>query len=175
MRILSAKRCALLGGFSSLLLFTRSFFFILTCAPFFTPLQTDLCISNAIVKTGIGFSAGVLLSVLLFRRRSWPVWLGTGFGLGSGWTDCERSFNPVAIPGVRILPSPNHQSAPSSGSPSVMERLSAKTSDLVDTSKSKLAEAKQSKIVQDVQNKKDEAIGEAKTKAKELEDKVRRV
>lgn len=31
--------------------------------------QTDLCISNAVVKTGIGFSAGVVLSVLLFRRK----------------------------------------------------------------------------------------------------------
>lgn len=137
--------------------------------------QTDLCISNAIVKTGIGFSSGILLSVLLFRRRSWPVWLGTGFGLGSGWTDCERSFNPVAIPGVRILPSPTHQSAPSSGSPSLMERLSAKTSDLIDMSKSKLDEAKQSKILKDVQNKKDEVVSEGKAKAQELEDKVRRV
>lgn len=33
--------------------------------------QTDLCISNAVVKTGIGFSAGVVLSVLLFRREWW--------------------------------------------------------------------------------------------------------
>ena len=32
--------------------------------------QTDLCISNAIVKTGIGFSSGVLISVLLFRSES---------------------------------------------------------------------------------------------------------
>ena len=32
------------------------------------PSQTDLSISNAIVKTGTGFGAGVLLSALLFRR-----------------------------------------------------------------------------------------------------------
>lgn len=30
--------------------------------------KLDLCISNAIVKTGIGFSAGVVLSVLLLKR-----------------------------------------------------------------------------------------------------------
>lgn len=36
--------------------------------------------------------------------RAWPVWLGTGFGLGAGYTDCERSFNPVSVPGVRIVP-----------------------------------------------------------------------
>ncbi|WFD30372.1 Mitochondrial inner membrane organizing system component [Malassezia sp. CBS 17886] len=66
--------------------------------------KMDLCLSNAIVKTGIGFSAGVVLSVLLLRRRAWPVWLGTGFGLGSAYTDCERSFNPVSVPGVRVVP-----------------------------------------------------------------------
>jgi inner membrane organizing system protein 1 len=31
--------------------------------------QTDLCISNAIVKTGAGFGVGVVLSVLLFKRE----------------------------------------------------------------------------------------------------------
>lgn len=67
-------------------------------------IQLDLCISNAIVKTGIGFSAGVVFSVLLLKRRAWPVWLGTGFGLGAGYTDCERSFNPVSVPGVRLIP-----------------------------------------------------------------------
>lgn len=30
--------------------------------------QMDLCLSNTIVKTGIGFSAGVVLSVLFLRR-----------------------------------------------------------------------------------------------------------
>lgn len=69
----------------------------------------DLCLSNAIVKTGIGFSAGVVLSVLFLRRRSWPVWLGTGFGLGAGYTDCERSFNPVSVPGVRLVPMGTHE------------------------------------------------------------------
>ena len=24
--------------------------------------------------------------------------------MGAGYTDCERSFNPVSVPGVRILP-----------------------------------------------------------------------
>jgi hypothetical protein len=28
----------------------------------------DLCLSNTILKTGLGFSAGVLLSVLFLRR-----------------------------------------------------------------------------------------------------------
>lgn len=74
--------------------------------------KIDLCLSNTIVKTGIGFSAGVVLSVLLLRRRTWPVWLGTGFGLGAGYTDCERSFNPVAVPGVRLVPASEAAASP---------------------------------------------------------------
>ncbi|KAK0564904.1 Mitochondrial inner membrane organizing system component [Tilletia horrida] len=80
--------------------------------------KTDLCISNTIVKTGLGFSAGVIASVLLFRRRAFPVWIGTGFGLGSGYTDCERSFNPISVPGVRIVPASSSSSSSSSSSPS---------------------------------------------------------
>lgn len=34
--------------------------------------------------------------------RPWPVLLGLGFGLGQGYADCERVFNPAAVPGFRI-------------------------------------------------------------------------
>ncbi|KDQ09229.1 hypothetical protein BOTBODRAFT_117496 [Botryobasidium botryosum FD-172 SS1] len=64
----------------------------------------DQCLADLIVKSGIGFSAGVVASVLLFRRRGWPVALGTGFGAGTAYADCDRSFNPARIPGTRILP-----------------------------------------------------------------------
>ncbi|CAE7197155.1 unnamed protein product [Rhizoctonia solani] len=57
-----------------------------------------------IVKSGIGFGVGVVASVLLFRRRGWPVALSTGFGAGTAYADCDRSFNPARIPGTRIIP-----------------------------------------------------------------------
>ena len=65
-RTLSARRCAPHSPFLPVLvaMFARSHLSSSLLAP-----QTDLCISNAIVKTGIGFSAGVVLSVLLFRRE----------------------------------------------------------------------------------------------------------
>lgn len=28
--------------------------------------------------------------------------LGLGFGFGQGYSDCERVFNPAAVPGFRI-------------------------------------------------------------------------
>ncbi|KAH9824696.1 hypothetical protein DFH28DRAFT_1843 [Melampsora americana] len=64
--------------------------------------KTDVCLSNAIVKTGIGFGAGVVMSAVLFRRRAFPVWIGIGTGLGASYSDCQRTFNPVHVPGYRF-------------------------------------------------------------------------
>ncbi|OBZ76450.1 MICOS complex subunit mic10 [Grifola frondosa] len=101
----------------------------------------DRCLADLLVKSGVGFSAGVIASVILFRRecpslflntthtllyprhlhlsdvsttdtrtygagRAWPVALGTGFGMGAAYADCDRSFNPARIPGTRVIPQP---------------------------------------------------------------------
>ncbi|KAI0315931.1 DUF543-domain-containing protein [Amylostereum chailletii] len=63
----------------------------------------DRCMADLLVKSGIGFSVGVVASVILFRRRAWPIALGTGFGAGAAYADCDRSFNPARIAGVRVL------------------------------------------------------------------------
>nr|GAT49415.1 predicted protein [Mycena chlorophos] len=63
----------------------------------------DRCLADFLVKAGVGFSAGVVLSVVLFRRRTWPISLATGFGAGAAYADCDRSFNPARIPGTRII------------------------------------------------------------------------
>ncbi|CAE6476748.1 unnamed protein product [Rhizoctonia solani] len=64
----------------------------------------DRCVADLIVKSGVGFGVGIVASVLLFRRRGWPVALSTGFGAGAAYADCDRSFNPARIPGTRIVP-----------------------------------------------------------------------
>ncbi|KZV92218.1 DUF543-domain-containing protein [Exidia glandulosa HHB12029] len=64
----------------------------------------DRCLADHIVKAGLGFSAGVVLSVLLFKRRAWPISLSTGIGLGMAYADCDRSFNPTRVPGLRVVP-----------------------------------------------------------------------
>ncbi|CAK5277562.1 unnamed protein product [Mycena citricolor] len=66
-------------------------------------LQYDRCMADFLVKAGVGFSAGVVLSVILFKRRTWPIALSTGFGAGAAYADCDRSFNPARIPGTRII------------------------------------------------------------------------
>ncbi|RLV92240.1 MICOS complex subunit MIC10 [Spathaspora sp. JA1] len=52
----------------------------------------DVVLSNAVIKTGLGFGAGVLTSILIFKRRSFPVWLGIGFGLGRGYSEGDAIF-----------------------------------------------------------------------------------
>ncbi|KAI0752596.1 hypothetical protein C8Q80DRAFT_1147181 [Daedaleopsis nitida] len=64
----------------------------------------DRCLADLVVKSGVGFSVGVIASVILFRRRAWPVALGSGFGAGMAYADCDRSFNPARVPGTRIIP-----------------------------------------------------------------------
>ncbi|EEB06931.1 eukaryotic protein [Schizosaccharomyces japonicus yFS275] len=55
----------------------------------------DVCLSNMLVKSGIGLGVGVLSSVLLFRRASWPVWSGLGFGLGKSYAECDMQFRTL--------------------------------------------------------------------------------
>lgn len=52
----------------------------------------DVVLSNGLVKTGLGFGAGVVASVLLFRRRPWPAVFGAGFGAGIAWSEGDNIF-----------------------------------------------------------------------------------
>ncbi|KAG1740401.1 uncharacterized protein EDB91DRAFT_1248285 [Suillus paluster] len=63
----------------------------------------DRCLADFLVKAGVGFSVGVVGSVILFRRRTWPIALSTGFGMGAAYADCDRSFNPARVSGTRII------------------------------------------------------------------------
>ncbi|KAG1818786.1 hypothetical protein EV424DRAFT_1540002 [Suillus variegatus] len=63
----------------------------------------DRCLADLLVKAGVGFSVGVVASVIVFRRRTWPIALSTGFGIGAAYADCDRSFNPARVSGTRII------------------------------------------------------------------------
>ena len=55
-----------------------------------------------IIRSSLGLSFGVIFSVLLFKRRAWPVWLGTGFGAGRAWEEADGMPLTVMIP-ARVL------------------------------------------------------------------------
>ncbi|KAF7845790.1 hypothetical protein BT93_L0663 [Corymbia citriodora subsp. variegata] len=66
----------------------------------------DHCLSTALIRSTIGASFGVIFSVLLFKRRAWPAFVGFGFGAGRAWEECDSSFKRAAAPsrdGLRTL------------------------------------------------------------------------
>ncbi|KAI9025325.1 hypothetical protein J3Q64DRAFT_1111705 [Phycomyces blakesleeanus] len=62
----------------------------------------DRVISNFVVKTGLGLSVGIVASALLFKKRTWPIAISTGWGFGAAYADAERVFHPHHVPGVEF-------------------------------------------------------------------------
>ncbi|KAI1335529.1 DUF543-domain-containing protein [Xylariaceae sp. FL0016] len=56
----------------------------------------DRCLSNMLVKSSLGLGFGVVFSVLLFKRRSWPVLAGVGFGAGRAYEECNYSLKAAS-------------------------------------------------------------------------------
>src|SRR6266576_2898382 len=42
-----------------------------------------------LIRSGLGLSFGIVFSVLLFKRRAWPAYVGLGFGAGRAWEECD--------------------------------------------------------------------------------------
>ncbi|USP81976.1 MIC [Curvularia clavata] len=73
----------------------------------------DRCLSSMLIRSGLGVSFGVVFSVLLFKRRAWPAFVGLGFGAGRAWEECDnrpnygkQSFKRAAAPskdGLRVI------------------------------------------------------------------------
>ncbi|XP_058820725.1 MICOS complex subunit MIC10-like [Topomyia yanbarensis] len=55
--------------------------------------KIDRCLTDALVKFGGGLALGGVFSLLFFKRRAWPIIMGSGFGIGMAYTNCERSLN----------------------------------------------------------------------------------
>ncbi|PMD34641.1 DUF543-domain-containing protein [Hyaloscypha variabilis F] len=62
----------------------------------------DRCLSSLLIRSSLGLSFGVVFSVLLFKRRAWPAWVGLGFGAGRAYEECNGSFLRTGREGVRI-------------------------------------------------------------------------
>ncbi|KAF1970597.1 DUF543-domain-containing protein [Bimuria novae-zelandiae CBS 107.79] len=66
----------------------------------------DRCLSSMLIRSGLGVSFGIVFSVLLFKRRAWPAWVGLGFGAGRAWEECDSSFKRASAPskdGLRVI------------------------------------------------------------------------
>ncbi|KAM0284962.1 hypothetical protein ACHAQH_001651 [Verticillium albo-atrum] len=56
----------------------------------------DRCASNLLVKSSLGLGFGVVFSVLLFKRRAWPAFVGAGFGAGRAYEECNFNLRQAA-------------------------------------------------------------------------------
>ncbi|KLU81493.1 hypothetical protein MAPG_00581 [Magnaporthiopsis poae ATCC 64411] len=56
----------------------------------------DHCLSNLLIKSTLGLGFGVVFSVLLFKRRAWPAFVGTGFGAGRAYEECNYNLKQAS-------------------------------------------------------------------------------
>ncbi|CAO3647978.1 unnamed protein product [Cunninghamella echinulata] len=61
-----------------------------------------IIISNFVVKTGLGLSVGIVASALLFKKRTWPIAIASGWGFGVAYANAQRIFHPYHVPGVEF-------------------------------------------------------------------------
>ena len=55
----------------------------------------DRCFTDFILKLGGGAFLGSLVSLMFFKRKRWPILLGSGFAVGMAYSNCERDINTV--------------------------------------------------------------------------------
>ncbi|CAL8143855.1 unnamed protein product [Orchesella dallaii] len=61
------------------------------------PSALDKCIADTIIKVGSGVVTGGALSLVLFRRRLWPITLGIGIGTGMAMANCQNKLNSTDV------------------------------------------------------------------------------
>jgi inner membrane organizing system protein 1 len=61
------------------------------------PSALDKCIADSLIKLGSGVVTGGVLSLVLFKRKLWPVTLGAGIGLGMAMSNCQNKLNATSV------------------------------------------------------------------------------
>uniref|UniRef100_A0A0N5B107 MICOS complex subunit MIC10 n=1 Tax=Syphacia muris TaxID=451379 RepID=A0A0N5B107_9BILA len=65
--------------------------------------KLDRCLADSLLKIAGGAAIGIIASVALFKSRSFPIWFGSGIGLGMGWNNCRHDLqNPYVYYGKKI-------------------------------------------------------------------------
>jgi len=63
----------------------------------------DKCVADTLIKMGGGLVTGAVLSLVLFKRKSWPIAMGFGWGAGMGYSNCQTQLNnPYLVAAERV-------------------------------------------------------------------------
>ncbi|XP_016891272.2 MICOS complex subunit MIC10 [Cynoglossus semilaevis] len=52
----------------------------------------DRCLADGAIKLGTGLGLGIVLSVIFFKRHTWPIAFGSGAGLGMAYANCQNDL-----------------------------------------------------------------------------------
>jgi len=63
----------------------------------------DRCLADTTVKMLGGLTVGSVFSLLLFKRRMWPITFGLGSGFGMGYANCEHELNEPYMVHIKDL------------------------------------------------------------------------
>uniref|UniRef100_A0A0K0F544 MICOS complex subunit MIC10 n=1 Tax=Strongyloides venezuelensis TaxID=75913 RepID=A0A0K0F544_STRVS len=65
--------------------------------------KIDRCLADTCFKVLGATSFGIVVSALFLKRKSFPIWVGLGIGLGSGWNNCNHDLkSPYLLHGKKV-------------------------------------------------------------------------
>ncbi|CAJ0572366.1 unnamed protein product, partial [Mesorhabditis spiculigera] len=75
--------------------------------------KVDRCFADSLLKLTGGVAIGIVVSVAFLKGRTWPIWFGSGVGIGAGWSNCRHDLSsPFLLHGRKVQAGTDSQGKP---------------------------------------------------------------